>query len=637
MNKEVYNKNIESIRNKYEKWAEFIENKKYELNSSIYVDTDQSIDHQTIFRVSTNGKILYLNGKYCPAYAGIDWLNDIGKIEEFATVVIIGIHDTLHIRNILKKVEKTTNILIYEPSIEVFLKALEEVDLSFLFEEDVPIGIIIEGINSKEQKLYFDKMINYDSMAMLKIYVSGNYDKLFKEKTEEFIVKLKKHVFDIIKNWNTIVRYTNVNARNVFNNCKYMYNGYSILSLHNILPPEVPTIVVSSGPSLNKNIMDLKEAVGKANIIATDTAMKPLLNEGIIPNLFLVVDGLKPGTLFRHKDISKVPMVTMNAVSTEPMKIHRGKKFFYYSDSAMEEEIMSRIMKEDKETIGIASIASGGSVATSAYSLGIYMGSRTIILMGQDLAMTGNHTHADGTFQDKMDEIDVNSREYFEIEAIDGGKVLTRMDFKVYLDWFEDQIKEQSHIRVIDATEGGAKIHGSEIMTLKEAIQKECKSKYNVRYKIARIPQLFGERGKQELLKFFEKMPGTLIEVKKKAHTGMKQYEKLKKLSHKSEYSEKELEKILKQIGKTNRYMENEYMARVVTDSLKGMEFTLRPSIYQTKDNASEEMMDIAKNGEVMLQAIAYASEELTRLAEETVVPFAKKQRMKNAKKAGKK
>jgi len=120
MNKEVYNKNIESIRNKYEKWAEFIENKKYELNSSIYVDTDQSIDHQTIFRVSTNGKILYLNGKYCPAYAGIDWLNDIGKIEEFATVVIIGIHDTLHIRNILKKVEKTTNILIYEPSIEVF-------------------------------------------------------------------------------------------------------------------------------------------------------------------------------------------------------------------------------------------------------------------------------------------------------------------------------------------------------------------------------------------------------------------------------------------------------------------------------------------------------------------------------------
>ena len=56
------------------------------------------------------------------------------------------------------------------------------------------------------------------------------------------------------------------------------------------------------------------------------------------------------------------------------------------------------------------------------------MGSKTVILIGQDLAMTGNHTHADGTFKDKMDEIDINSGEYFEVESVDGGKVLTRDD-----------------------------------------------------------------------------------------------------------------------------------------------------------------------------------------------------------------
>lgn len=53
------------------------------------------------------------------------------KIEAFMTVIIVGIHDGVHIRNILEKVEPNTNILIYEPSVEVFLKALEEVDLTF--------------------------------------------------------------------------------------------------------------------------------------------------------------------------------------------------------------------------------------------------------------------------------------------------------------------------------------------------------------------------------------------------------------------------------------------------------------------------------------------------------------------------
>ena len=372
--------------------------------------------------------------------------------------------------------------------------------------------------------------------------------------------------------------------------------------------------------------------MGKANIIATDTAMKPLLNAGIVPNFFVVVDGLKPGVLFQHKDISKVPMVTMTAIATEPMKIHKGKKFFYASDSAIEEEIMQKAYAKDQKTVKIPWLASGGSVANSAFSLGIYMGSQTIILVGQDLAMTGNKTHADGTFKEKMETIDVNSGQYFEIESIDGGKVLTRLDFKMYLDWFEDQIKEKSNIRVIDATEGGAKIHGSEVMTLKEAIEKCCKKKYSVKYRVSRLQQMLSDVGKEELLKVFEGMPNKLLEVRKKALSGVRQYERLEKLAKKKQYTRGELEKLLKQIGKMNKYMENDYMAQVVNDSLKGVEYTMRPSIYQTKEDEKDEMLDIAQNGKFMMQAMAYAADELTALAEKTMIPFAEKMRKKQGK-----
>lgn len=636
MNKEIYINNLEKIRKKYEAWANLIEEEQLDVNPAILVDTDTAINGETIFRVSANGNLLYLNGKYNPSYSGMDWLNEIEKIEDFATVVIIGIHDTIHIKNILKQTKPKNTILIYEPSLEVFLKALTEIDLTFLFEENIPIGIIVDGINTYEENAYFSKMINYDNMTLLKVYLSKNYDKLFPEKTSAFIQELKHHIDSIKIHWNTTALFTSVNAKNIFHNCVYMYNGYSISSLFHLLPKDIPTIVVSAGPSLNKNIQDLKAAVGKANIIATDTAMKPLLNAGIIPNFFVVVDGRKPGLLFEHKDISKVPIVTMNAISIEPMQIHKGKKFFYRTDSAIETEILENTSKKSKTPIELPILETGGSVATSAYSLGIYMGSRTVILMGQDLAMTNNQTHADGTFKEKMDQIDINSGEYFEVEAMDGGTVLTRADFKNYLDWFEKQIKIKSHIRVIDATEGGAKIHGAEVMTLKEAIEKTCLKDFNVRYKVSRLSPMFGELEQEEFLKVLENIPTKLIEVKKKAVSGFRQYEKLEKLSKKKQYSEKELEKVLKQLKKTNKYMENDYMANVVNDSLKGIEFALRTSIYKTQDDTKDEMYDIAQNGKYMLQAMQYAIDELLELAENTVIPFAKKQREKNAKKAGK-
>lgn len=46
----------------------------------------------------------------------------------------------------------------------------------------------------------------------------------------------------------------------------------------------------------------------------------------------------------------------------------------------------------------------------------------------------------------------------------------------LYRKWFESQIVRYPRLDVIDATEGGAKIEGSEIMTLKEAIERECKT-----------------------------------------------------------------------------------------------------------------------------------------------------------------
>lgn len=623
MNRLIYEKNMQSLQNKYPGWAMVLKGtKRKKRNFDVFAE--QSLTGETILKVKQDEKVRYLNGKYDPSAVVENWLQKQGKIEEYTPVVIIGISNGVHIKRIMESIPKTANILIYEPSLELFRRAMEEVDLSFLFEWDIPVAVVVEGLNEHEIDYYFRLLISYDNMAALRCYMSGNYDDLFREEVEEFLKRLRKHVRDIEVGWNTVVRYTDINAKNIFYNLPYLYEGYNIRDLKGILPDDVPTIVVSAGPSLNKNMMDLKKAVGKACIIATDTAMKPLLNAGIVPNMFVIVDGLKPATLFEHKDISKSAMVTMTAVSVDPMKLHKGKKFFYHSDSYFEDQILKDLGKKEDCDRTLYNLPTGGSVATSAFSLGVYMGSKTIILIGQDLAMTGNRTHADGTFKEKMDEIDAESEEYFEIESIDGGKVLTRADFKLYLDWFEARIKDWKHITVIDATEGGAKIHGSKIMTLKRAIQKTCRRDFNVKWHIDHQKKLFVGENRKIALKYFADSEKKLLEVKKKAEEGFKLYEKLEKITKKSSKTDNELRKVLKRIKKINNYMEKDYMAETVIDSLKGLEYVLRPLIYQIQEDKSSELSDVSQQGKIMMYSIVAAAQEIADLAHITLVPYAK-------------
>lgn len=627
MNKSVYEKNMEALEKKYPVWAEIIRrNSRKKRNFA--VDVEQSYTGDTIMKVNDHGNVYYLNGKYAPELVADHWLTQQGTIDKYATIIIIGISNGVHIKKIMESVPKTVIILVYEPSYEIFRRAMEEVDLTFLFQQDIPVGILIPQINGFEQWRFFNYFIVYDNMVSLKIYLSGNYHKLFQEEIDEFVKELRKYLENIQVNWSTHVRYTDVNANNIFHNLHYLYEGYSIADLKGILPSDIPAIIVSAGPSLNKNINNLKAAVGKACIIATDTAMKPLLNEGIVPDLFVIVDGLKPAELFAHKDISKAGMITMTAVSVEPMKLHKGKKYFYSSGGAFEIELMREISGMKHKPMLLPPLMTGGSVAHSAYTLGEYMGAKTIILIGQDLALTGNKAHVDGAFQNEKCEIDLNSKAFSEVEAVGGGTVVTRNDFKFYLEWFERIIKAwKDHVQTIDATEGGALIHGAKNMTLKQAIKKYCTRKYNVKWHMARIPKIIETREeKEKSLHYFEDSVERLDKIREKAEQGIHCYDELQKLAIEGLENQIQISEIYEKIKEVNTYMENDAMAETVMDSLMGVQYTLRPTIYKIQEKDDEELNDIAEQGKVMLQAVYYASEELKTIVQETIIPYTQKQ-----------
>ena len=306
------------------------------------------------------------------------------------------------------------------------------------------------------------------------------------------------------------------------------------------------------------------------------------------------------------------------------MKYHKGKKFFYNSNSPFEQKILADLSEKEKKNRILPGLVTGGSVANSAYSLGVYMGAKTILLVGQDLAMTGNRTHADGTFQEKMDEIDVQNGEYLQVDAVGGGKVWTRDDFDRYRKWFEDCAKGWSHITMVDATEGGALIHGSKVMTLKRAIAKYCKRDFNVKWHIDRCKKLFQGENQAFALKYLIDSEKKLAEVKRRAKEGLRSYERMETLLRKPTVTDRELQKALKKVKKVNNYMERDYMAETVMDSLSGIEYTLRPSIYKVQNERKEELLDVAEHGKIILYAITVGTDEIAELARKTIIPYAR-------------
>ena len=70
-----------------------------------------------------------------------------------------------------------------------------------------------------------------------------------------------------------------------------------------------------------------------------------------------------------------------------------GKDVFYYGT------FYQKWNETLKEELGypIPSFASGGCVSSEAFVLALYLGFRTIVLIGQDLAFTGGSTHTKGT------------------------------------------------------------------------------------------------------------------------------------------------------------------------------------------------------------------------------------------------
>ena len=92
-----------------------------------------------------------------------------------------------------------------------------------------------------------------------------------------------------------------------------------------------PAIIVSAGPSLEKNIHLLREAKGKAVIIAVDAVLPTLVPAGVIPDIVVVLEANRTQFLvFQNIPLLRyIPAVFSGEVVHESLSsLYPGPMFF---------------------------------------------------------------------------------------------------------------------------------------------------------------------------------------------------------------------------------------------------------------------------------------------------------------------
>lgn len=374
----------------------------------------------------------------------IDNLDDL----KFDSVIIIfGLDTGEYLKEIEKVVCKNNKIVIFEPNEEIFNEN-KKVNLNnnvviALFDEETVQGII-------------STLISGDNFDNLYVYPFGNYLKIYSDEYKKLTDTIDAKYYSVSGNVTLAYRCKESFMRNSIQNLNAIKES-SPLNSYVDYNKDVPAIIVSAGPSLDKNIKDMvinKQKVEKCFIIASNRTFTTLIKNGIKPDLVISIDPSDAMYEMMKENLNEdVPLVYYENSNRYLVNEYKGEKIYISN-------IFSRIINEMHKFGGLSQ---GGSVAHTCLAMATLLGCNPIILVGQDLAYTYNKHHSDKATFDSVDNV-INTN--FTNEIVDdvfGKKVRTTTTLKVFKNSMEYHIKQYRNLKNIEFINAsyGADIEGA--------------------------------------------------------------------------------------------------------------------------------------------------------------------------------
>lgn len=230
-------------------------------------------------------------------------------------------------------------------------------------------------------------------------------------------------------------------------------------------------ILVAGGATLEESIAFIKLNPSYI-IVAAAATLTTLAHYNISPHFIVIADPQYIASL-QLAFTSNKKSVLVTTIECYPSVLR-----YDCANIAVAKSVNPYIIEIEKKSGASTSLSSGGSVATFAFSLCLYLGASTIYLAGLDLSYTYNLSHVKGSYQENASYLSSNrikTVETFNVRSLfstpikldkdyTGQKVLTSESLLAFRSWFNNAIKN-SPCRVISLSSRALKLEGVSLLS----------------------------------------------------------------------------------------------------------------------------------------------------------------------------
>ena len=233
--------------------------------------------------------------------------------------------------------------------------------------------------------------------------------------------------------------------------------------------PEVPAFLVASGPSLEQEFDRLKLAHKKGIIICADSALRPLLDHGIVPDFVTALERVPEVAVFFQGPIPQSTIfVSLPVLYPETYRAYTGPKIMAFRDYPYFE--IFGVNETEMQMIG-------PSCTHLSFQFAHMLGCSPLVLVGQDLSYDPDNyrSHVRGTGFAERDKSNnpeelLAKQEYFWVEGNHGKKVLTNHTLAMFRAWFENLFARIEDRTIINCSLKGSKIKYCSVESLQSVL-----------------------------------------------------------------------------------------------------------------------------------------------------------------------
>ncbi|NOU66749.1 DUF115 domain-containing protein [Paenibacillus sp. LMG 31461] len=414
--------------------------------------------------VERSGTAEYLHSKYNP-------LHEAGKFMEqhlqdaHNHVLFYGVGLGYHI-DIFARHNPTIPFSIYEPDVDVFRAFLSHQDMK---RWSMLRHIYVE-LDVSECSSYVQDFVNQTS-GQATIITLPSYERVYAEAFRRFSETMQHFLQETRKIFQLRHAFEKKWIINALDNFPFTIHAEHICNKKQLFEGK-PVIIVAAGPSLVEEIENLKyiKAQKSAYIFAVGSAITSLLHHGIIPDGACTYDPhFHNVNVFKKvidEEITCIPLIYGSTVGAGTLKDYPGPLVSLFTDK---DPIVGMLLKKENEKT-FEQLEDAPSIAIIALQLFSEMHCNPIVLVGQNLGYRNNSYYASGLENTRVlvqSDLDAS----FQVEDVSGNMIQTDWSFNTMRLEMEFHLTKYTDRTVINTTQGGAKIQGTQFMDLSDVMK----------------------------------------------------------------------------------------------------------------------------------------------------------------------